>query len=66
MVRIDWKFTNGHMWCKEFDSAEDAEQWIKMCALDTHPSVVELNTTTIESDRIWVTNIIKGGVVNGV
>ena len=53
-IRVDWQFSNGHKWFKEFDSAEEAGQWIRMCQLDTHPSVTYLNVVKQESENVNV------------
>ena len=65
MIRVDWQFSNGHKWFKEFDSAEEAGQWVRMCQLDTHLSVSYLNVVTIEPGELENSvNLLKGGVVN--
>jgi hypothetical protein len=64
MVRVDWQFSNGHKWFKEFDSAEAAGQWVRMCQLDTHPSVTYLTRVTWAPGELADSvNILKGGVV---
>ena len=64
MVRIDWQFSNGHKWFKEFDSAEEAGQWVRMSQLDRHPSVTYLNVVTwVPGELGSSVNILKGGVV---
>ena len=53
-IRVDWQFSNGHKWFKEFDSSEEAWQWVRLCALDTHPSVTYLNVVEQEIENVNV------------
>lgn len=60
MIRIEWQFSNGHQWFKEFETIEQADTWVSMSGLDTHPSVTHLSVTTIESDTFWPTQTLRG------
>lgn len=49
-IRVDWQFSNGHEWFKHFASNEEAWEWIRLCALDTHYSVTYLNVVEERND----------------
>ena len=60
MVRIEWQFSNGHNWFKDFETIEQADTWVSMCGLDTHPSVTHLAVTTMDQDKLWDTKALRG------
>jgi len=60
MVRIEWQFSNGHNWFKDFETIEQADTWISMSGLDVHPSVTHLAVTTMDQDKLWDTQALRG------
>ena len=44
MVTLTWKFSNGHEWSKEFESATGLMLHIHSNGLMMHPDIVELSS----------------------
>ena len=53
MIVLNWIFTNGHAWTKNFDSVDHAENYMYQCAMLKNGAVdrVWIDTPT---DQIWI------------
>ena len=44
MIKLNWIFTNGHAWAKDFNSIEHAENYMHQCAMLKNGAI----------DRVWI------------
>ena len=37
-----WRFKNDHVWYQVFETEDEAQHYVNICGLRTHPDIVEI------------------------
>lgn len=53
MITLNWRFNNDHAWTKNFDSVDNAINYVEFCGMYSHYAINQVWLDT-NNEQIWL------------
>ena len=53
MIVLNWCFDNGHMWTKDFNSVDNAINYVEVCGMYSHRGIDKVWIDT-DNEQVWL------------